>query len=428
MADQSCGGVELLHVDDDGAFLELVATHLEAAAERFEVATESDPERALERLRSSPPDCVVSDYEMPTMDGLELLRAVRETHRELPFVLFTGKGSEEIASEAVSAGVTDYIQKGGSTEKFELLANRVQNAVEGYRAEAAFDREHEKLTTLFDNSPDAIVEYRLEGEAAVVESVNSAFERTFGCDREAVVGEPVEALIVPESRREAARGLNRRAQGQGPFRREVWREAADGPRDFLLTSIPVPSADRGYAVYTDVSEARERERRLETLISNVPGVVYRREPAEPWAMEFVSGDAEELTGHAPGAFESGPVNWTGDVVHPDDRPGVGEAMQEALAAGEPFEVTYRIRTSDGTERWCWEQGRGVQGGDGELDAIEGYVTDITDYRSMVTTLQAARSRLEDPAGADVEAARECVEDALRSARIDTERLVVDYER
>jgi DNA-binding NarL/FixJ family response regulator len=71
---------------------------------------------------------------MSGMDGIELLRTIREERPNLPFVLFTGKGSEEIASEAISAGVTDYLQKRGGTEQFALLANRVANAVEGRRA------------------------------------------------------------------------------------------------------------------------------------------------------------------------------------------------------------------------------------------------------------------------------------------------------
>jgi DNA-binding response OmpR family regulator len=67
------------------------------------------------------------------MSGIELLETVRETYPDLPFVLFTETGSEEVASEAISAGVTDYLQKGGGSEQYALLANRIENAVQAHR-------------------------------------------------------------------------------------------------------------------------------------------------------------------------------------------------------------------------------------------------------------------------------------------------------
>jgi PAS domain S-box-containing protein len=429
MVDQRGGNIRVLHVDDDATFLDLVSTHLTHASDRFEVETESDPTETLAAIRESSPDCIVSDYEMPRLDGLELLRAVREDHPDLPFVLFTGKGSEQIAGEAISAGVTDYLQKGGGTEKFELLANRVENAVEAHRVESAFDHQHEKLTALFESSPDAIVEYRVVDDEAIVETVNPAFARTFGCDRDAIVGERLDDIIVPEDRRDAARTLNRRAEDEGLLRTEVHRLTPEGSRDFLLTSIPLPSAQGGYAVYTDVSEARERERRLDTLVDNVPGMVYRREPDRPWQMEFVGGNCQRLTGYTPEHIETGSVRWDDDLVHPEDRGSVTAAVEAALAEDESFEVTYRIKPREGDQRWCWERGQAVLDADGSPGGVEGFVTDITDYREMVAALREARALL---AGKDVDAdlspVRSEFDRLLESVRIAPERLAVDYER
>ncbi|MFB6219088.1 MAG: response regulator, partial [Halobacteriaceae archaeon] len=103
--------VAVLHVDDDAAFADLVATYLERVDDAITVETCTDATEAPDRIAAGEFDCVVSDYDMPGMDGLELLDAVSADHPDLPFVLFTGKGSEEIASEAISAGVTDYLQK-----------------------------------------------------------------------------------------------------------------------------------------------------------------------------------------------------------------------------------------------------------------------------------------------------------------------------
>jgi PAS domain S-box-containing protein len=127
--------IRVLHVDDDPRFGQLVADFLERIDDRIDVARETDARAGLDALADEAFDCVVSDYDMPRMDGLEFLREVRERHGDLPFLLFTGKGSEAVASDAITQGATDYLQKGGGTEQYDLLANRIENAVSGYRAE-----------------------------------------------------------------------------------------------------------------------------------------------------------------------------------------------------------------------------------------------------------------------------------------------------
>ena len=82
---------------------------------------------------------------MPEFDGLELLESVRSKDADLPFILFTGKGSEEIASRAISAGVTDYLQKEAGTEQYEILANRIRNAVSETEANRQMDRAFEAI-------------------------------------------------------------------------------------------------------------------------------------------------------------------------------------------------------------------------------------------------------------------------------------------
>ncbi|PSP89924.1 HTR-like protein, partial [Halobacteriales archaeon QS_4_66_20] len=108
--------IQILHVDDDPDFGDLVATFLERENEEFEVIQKTSAGDALDRLdRDAGVDCIISDYDMPGKNGIDFLEAVRDEFPELPFILFTGKGSEEVASDAISAGATDYLQKGGGT-------------------------------------------------------------------------------------------------------------------------------------------------------------------------------------------------------------------------------------------------------------------------------------------------------------------------
>ncbi|MFB6281060.1 MAG: response regulator, partial [Haloferacaceae archaeon] len=102
------GTIRILHVDDEPDFADLAASFLERENDRFVVETATSASDGLDRLADDRFDCIVSDYDMPGRNGIEFLETVREDHPELPFVLYTGKGSEEVASDAISAGVTDY--------------------------------------------------------------------------------------------------------------------------------------------------------------------------------------------------------------------------------------------------------------------------------------------------------------------------------
>ncbi|MFB6128894.1 MAG: response regulator [Halorhabdus sp.] len=126
--------VTVLCVDDDPDLVALTASLLEESNERFETITETNPRDVIDYLETASIDCVVSDYDMPEMDGVTLLESIRDEFPDLPFILFTGKGGEEVASTAIAHGVTDYLQKDTGDEQYELLANRVSNAVAQHRA------------------------------------------------------------------------------------------------------------------------------------------------------------------------------------------------------------------------------------------------------------------------------------------------------
>ena len=148
--------IAVLHVDDEPDFLDVATELLEQQSSEIDVITAGSAAEALDRLTTTPVDCIISDYRMPGKDGIELLTAVREEYPALPFILFTGAGSEAVASDAIAAGATDYLQKGHGTERYELLVNRIENAVEQYRTNQRA-AELERVRALVSNIDQALV-------------------------------------------------------------------------------------------------------------------------------------------------------------------------------------------------------------------------------------------------------------------------------
>lgn len=207
------GGITVLHVEDDVAFADLAADRLETVAEDLTVVSVGDAEAALDRLADDGEfDCIVSDYDMPGRNGLELLAAVREDRPDLPFVLFTAKGSEEVASRAITAGVTDYVRKRGARDCYEMLAKRIRDAVERYRSE-------ERYHNLVDTAPVPIV---LFGPDARLRYANdAAVEFLEADDRAALVDRPMSEFVHEDYLDAAHRRFDRlMAEGEAAPRAE----------------------------------------------------------------------------------------------------------------------------------------------------------------------------------------------------------------
>lgn len=103
--------IRVLHVDDDPTSLDLTRTFLEREDERLTVETATSAEERAQHLAESTVDCIVSDYKMPGVNCIERYRVVAERNPNVPFILYTGRGFEEVASDAIGAGVIDYLQK-----------------------------------------------------------------------------------------------------------------------------------------------------------------------------------------------------------------------------------------------------------------------------------------------------------------------------
>jgi PAS domain S-box-containing protein len=124
---------------------------------------------------------------------------------------------------------------------------------------------------------------------------------------------------------------------------------------------------------------RESQRMLSALMSNLPGMVYRCCADEHWTMEFVSEGCIALTGYQPDELTTNTPRMSfADLVHEDDRERVQQVVEQAGQEERAFELTYRLITVSGEEKWVWERGRKVLRAGKTVPLLEGFITDVSE--------------------------------------------------
>ena len=389
----------VLLVADDSAFADRTADTLSEHDAQFVVETAPSASEGLLRLSTGGYDCVVSDHEIPGQNGIEFLETVREERPGLPFILYTAEGTEAVASDAIAAGVTDYLRKGSGPGQYELLANRVRNAVEARREAERADRQ-EQLMRLTEFAGDT-GGFELDGEHNTV-LLTAGTRRIIGRpDAFEITLEEALELFHPDDREDIRRTLDR-AFETGERLRGRWRLQPDDGDERLLDITTTPVVEDGEVTKLrgaghDVTDRKERHRRLaqvETLFQHAQDPLFLVDVGKEFTIERVNAAWAE----AIGASNEQVHNQTPRDVLGEQSGGVSEAkFRECVQRQEPLEYEETVRfDGESTDRATRIAPVVI---DGTVEYIAGSTRDVTNRKERQQELRRnERAMDEAPVG------------------------------
>ncbi|ESP88081.1 hybrid sensor histidine kinase/response regulator [Candidatus Halobonum tyrrellensis] len=394
-APPATGTIRVLHVDDEPGLGDLVATFLERTNDRLAVETVASAGEGLDLLADAEFDCVVSDYDMAGRNGIDFLEAIRAEWPDLPFILYTGKGSEEVASEAITAGATDYLQKETGTDHYAVLANRIVNVVERERARSSVDETQRLFSELANSADDVLWLFSHDWEDVVF--MSESYEEVYGEPRSTLHDDASAFLdaIHPDDRERVRRAMARLSAGESIDIEYRVNESEEYGRHVWVKADPITDA-AGSVTHIggftrDVTDRKAREfelasaqRQYEAMFEdpNILAAVLAPDgtvrDVNRTAMEYIDADFDAIVGRP---FSETP--WWGDD---DALERDVEEWVERAAAGEyvPFET--EVVSSDG-RRVVSGVFRPVTDDEGEVTEIVVSDQDITDRRGRERVLR-----------------------------------------
>ena len=398
--------IRVLSVTESG---EAAGNTLETRFDRFIVATAAGAAEGLDRLQAGAFDCVLSEYKMAHTDGIDFLRAVREVDTELPFILHTDSGSEAVASEAISAGVTDYVRREdqgqgrsqGAPEQWARLADRITEAVSTQQTAAG--RPKQRLEQTLKTVPACIVQLSPDGKFTFA---NERATEVLGIDRAELIGrtynDPGWAITDTAG--------NPIPDEELPFRQV--RETGE-PIEDVRQTITLPDGTEKLisvngtpledgtgalrSVLLAITDMTDRYERQQTLTRQSDLSRKAQAVADVGAWEYdVAADSLHWSEQV---YEIHDLEQAADVqiadaiefYHPEDRATIQEALTAAVDAGESCEIEARLITAEGAERWV-RTSADPQTESGSVVRLRGTIQDITASKTRERELQQQRDR------------------------------------
>lgn len=301
--------ISVLYVDDEPGMLDILKSHLEHSG-HFTVDIVGSGHEALKQLHIKKYDAVLSDYQMPGMNGIAFLKAVREKYPRIPFIIFTGHGRENVVIDALNFGADFYLQKGSDFKSlYAELQNLLLKIVERKRLEEALRESETRYREFFTTSRDGVYISSPEGRWI---DFNDMILELFGYNnREEFSNVPIPLMYANERDRAVFQDF---MSHQG-FVKEypVKARKKDGTLiDVHVTAVLLRNPDASVKMYIgtirDVTEQnrmiralRESEERYRNLLENAPVGILTCDRSgkitylNPRVLEMLGSPGKEMT-------------------------------------------------------------------------------------------------------------------------------------
>jgi PAS domain S-box-containing protein len=385
---QASEAIRILHVDDDIDFAEMATAFVEREDDRFEVETANSVNDGLARLADSTFDCIISDHDMPSQNGIEFLKAVREDYPELPFILYTGKGSEEVASDAISAGATDYMQKESGTDHFSVLAERIKTTVERTRA----GRQRQQLTEAIETAREGIGIIDADGYHT---AVNQAYADAYGTNPSELAGTHWTDLYPENEAEYMCSEVLPTVEEVGYWYGRTTGLRADGEtfvQDCVVSATEQGATIRAVQDVSDEAESKEQLSRYQALIEVLKDPVYVLD--EEGQFDFVNDAFVEKFG-----YERNELLGNGVSIIKDEQAveqGLNN-LRRVLSSDEPDSVYFEteIQPKSGESIPCEDHMTALPYEGDEFDGSVGILRDVSRQKERERELKRQNRRLDE---------------------------------
>ncbi len=260
--------INVLHIDDEESHLMLTKHLLEKYEPTLNITSHTSVQRVLETDLTSF-DCIISDYSMPNMTGIDLALHIKKK-TTIPFILYTGKGSEEISSEAYASGIDSYQRKEPNVSHYQVLANRIKNLVEKNRAVADLRESWEISSELIDNFPSGLFIYQFVGpDQLILNWGNAQAEQMTGINLESSIGKEYLSIWSSKKGRALKNNLTYSILNKKPFKTEKFHFDENNKEGYLKLNAFLLSGDKIVVSFENITDRIIYETRLEALLNHI---------------------------------------------------------------------------------------------------------------------------------------------------------------
>jgi PAS domain S-box-containing protein len=383
--------IHVLHVDDEVDLLKSTKQILELHGP-FQVETASSVKDAMQKIEKKAFDVVVSDYVMPERTGLDFLKELRERGNNIPFILFTGKGKEEVAINALNLGADYYANKIGDPRTvYGQLEHYINRAVEKRRAEIQLRKSEEKYRGIFENAHDVIALLDLKGNLT---SVNKAAVE-YGFKEEEVIGKNILNFVSkkywPRLLKEVAHILQRNSVEN---KAEINTPKGKRMAEYRSSPIIVDNRVVGMQVILiDITERKkageklqESEEKFRNLTENSPNMIFINKKGR---VVYANKRCEDIMGYTREEFYSPDFNFF-TLIAPEFIEVLKSIYSRHLKGKEILPYEYTLITKEGkrieailTSKLITYEGE---------KAILGIINDITERRQIELELKKSEEK------------------------------------